>query len=299
MSKWKKELVVKIKMLNRDIFVTSAVKSKGRRGRNSMGQFWTIQKDWRPFCKFEEFSKRTSALILKTKSLQYIFIGTYMSSDNNKNNSYADELTIINNAIMKFKDTNTKIIIMGDFNADYKRNSNTNQINDRLFREWLDKDHSRFITDEKNSSIKIGDLNDFTEIYTQRFNNTFLNGKGQYSRIDRVLGYGHDWSEFSTCNIIACETENEELMDSGIGWRKGLSKIWDEANPSDHRPVYFELIINTKEITIEQSKPILKEAKLTWTNEKHVKMYKDELENILNQGDFNKIITENIDTNLR
>ena len=117
MSKWKKELVIKIKMLNKDIFVTSAVKSKGKRGRNAMGQFWTIPKDWRTFCKFEEFSKGTSALILKTKSFRYIFLGTYMSSDKNKNNSYSDELTIINNAIEKFRDLNTKIIIMGDFNA--------------------------------------------------------------------------------------------------------------------------------------------------------------------------------------
>ena len=78
MSKWKKELVLKIKMMDKDIFVTSAVKSNGKRGRNAMGQFWTIPKSWRPFCKFDEFSKRTSALIIKTKSFRYIFIGTYL-----------------------------------------------------------------------------------------------------------------------------------------------------------------------------------------------------------------------------
>ena len=117
-----------------------------------------------------------------------------------------------------------------------------------------------------------------------------------------ILGYDtirYDWPEFSTCNIIASDIEKDELINSGQNWRNGLSKIWDEDNPSDHRPVWFKLIIEKKEIAYEINKPLQKEPKLTWTKEKHKIIYKEELEKILNEGDFKKIIVEEIDVKLR
>ena len=173
----------------------------------------------------------------------------------------------------------TKIIVMGDFNADDRRRTDKRQksmqMNDKLFHKWIDKDHTRYQNDNKGNgnTIKICDLNDFTNLYTQRFNNTFF--KGQHSKIDRVLGYEHDWVEFLTCNIISCKNEDHELIKSGTNWRNGLTYIWDEDNPSDHRPVMFKIIIDKGEIAHDLIKPTVKEAKLSWTKEGHLNIYNE------------------------
>jgi len=62
--------------MGRDIYATNALKSKTGKGRNSMGQLWTIPSSWKSVCKFEEVSSRTSALIIEIKRCRYVFIGT-------------------------------------------------------------------------------------------------------------------------------------------------------------------------------------------------------------------------------
>jgi hypothetical protein len=120
-AKWDKNVIIDIKLLNKDIYTTNASKSKGARGRASAGQVWIIPGSWKKFVTFKEISRRTSCLILNTNEIRYVLIGTYMSSDNNKEDSYTNELAVIDHTIKKYENHNTKIMLIGDFNADVYR----------------------------------------------------------------------------------------------------------------------------------------------------------------------------------
>ena len=84
----------------------------GQRGRYSSGHGWCIPKKWSKFVKFFDISNRINAMLIETNKKRYLFLGIYMSSDKNKDDSYTNELATLLQTIKRFKDNNTKITIL-------------------------------------------------------------------------------------------------------------------------------------------------------------------------------------------
>ena len=111
-----------------------------------------------------------------------------MSSNNNIGNLYSDELSVIWQTIFKFDLPGTKILLMGDLNADFYRVSKNNcSVNEKLLTNWFKEKYTKeeiIIENSQEKRVKYINYINLTNLYTQRFNNTFLNGKQQVSRID-------------------------------------------------------------------------------------------------------------------
>jgi hypothetical protein len=268
--KWDKKLITLLANQDKEVHSINATR-KGQRGRFSSGLAWFIPRKWKKFTRFFDISSRINAMLIDTGKTRYLFLGVYLSSDNNKDDSYSNELATLTHTIRRFKNEDTKIMLLGDINADLDRfvRGVKEYINDKLFYNW--------ITETKQHE----DIMNLTNIYTQMYPNTFKNSRGQHSKIDMCFTIGQAWAEIECFNITISKDERLALSNSGPNWQKVIESAWDVDNGSDHRPLHIVILMNFDYDTVQMMVKVANAFRLNWNKRRHVNVYLDELNKTL------------------
>jgi len=106
------------------IYTINVAKKKNIKGRAPNESAWLIKDNFKKLSKFEHINKIISVLKLKVNTLDHVglaLIGTYLSSNNNKNDEYTLDLELIANTYTRLIRERFKVIIIGDLNGDSKR----------------------------------------------------------------------------------------------------------------------------------------------------------------------------------
>lgn len=223
--------------------------------------------------KITHFNARISVCKLGTISI----IGVYLPSENTKESELDITLDAIKEIIKDRQNESTRIMILGDFNADLTRLTTQkgkkrtrddkavahkqNGYNDMQVKEFIDsmEQETRLI--------------DYT--FTQMVDNTYkLHDRTSW--IDHVGIIGDDWTCIDQINIHLTPQELYELQQCP----QTRKSVWDPLNNSDHRPIAIKLAITEPIEQHQESVPEekIKIKKINWRNKEEIKLYRYEME---------------------
>jgi hypothetical protein len=193
------------------------------RGRPFGGQAWVLNSTL-DIVNHEFFNRHLSYIHLKKNETEFMIVGVYMPFDNSKKrddslSSYELTLSLITTLINKAKTLNIPIFIVGDFNADIKRNNR------------FDKILNNFLNDQN--------INSLVYSYPQPINFTYkatLNLKPITATIDHAFFIPY------TDNLII---QNCTILD-------------DIANMSDHNAISINFKLKIKKLNLEPPESVKK-----------------------------------------
>jgi hypothetical protein len=256
-GKWDPKLICEMKILNTHIVTTSNSKFKhNSKGRIGCQKAWLVKNTLYKLVKFEHINDRISVAKIEIPNNMcrgYAVIGCYLSSNNNKNQEYENDLAQIHNTFMRLSNLDYKTIILGDFNGDSDR---LTYVQDKILKNWLNSHN----------------LTELTRLFTQPIPYTFLSSIGSFSCIDHiVISNSNCWPEIRDVNILHSSEEYKQLK-SSQNWKEAMKGIWDwQNNLGDHRAINIKLnIMAIKQVLSEK---FLLPKKINWSVPKNQSKY--------------------------
>ena len=194
------------------------------RGRPFGGQAWILNSKL-DIVNHEFFNRHLSYIHLKKNETEYMIVGAYMPFDNSKKrddslSSYELTLSLITTLINKAKTLNIPLFIVGDFNADTKRNNR------------FDKILNNFINDHN--------INSLVYSFPQPINFTYkatLNLKLITATIDHAFFIPYtDQIIIKNCTILDDIANMSDHNAISINFKLKLKKLNLEPPQNDKKP---------------------------------------------------------------